>query len=144
MMAQRRRRSRALALATLFLALALASLSVLAAPGSWVSEAQGARLFTPGRMIESAPLTPPAELVEGALIRSLRWRFTVPSGQPRPDAWLCHPRRCIALASPRGKSRALAGLAADEPLVFRFRLPASSQPAAPFRIESLQVIVDYD
>ncbi|HET8791975.1 MAG TPA: flagellar protein FlhE [Modicisalibacter sp.] len=131
----------ALALALLA---ALVSVQVSAAPGSWVSDAEGVRLFTPGRVVESTTLTPVPELANGAHIRTLRWRFTLPSGQPRLEAWLCHPRRCIALSSPSGRSRGLAGLTADVPLTFRFRLPTSARPAKPLRIEGLQVIVDYD
>lgn len=122
----------------------LVSIQAFAAPGSWVSDAEGIRLFTPGRVVESTTLTLPPELADGAHIRTLRWRFTLPSGQPRPEAWLCHPRRCIALSSPSGRSQELAGLTADVPLTFRFRLPSSARPAKPLRIEDLQVIVDYD
>lgn len=128
------------------LVLTVISASVLpqafAAPGSWVGNADSIRLFTPGRAVTSTTLTPP-ELAQGAHIRTLRWRFTAPSGTLRPDAWLCHPRRCIALSTASGQSRGLAGLAADVPLTFRFRLPASSRLDAPLRIEGLQVIVDY-
>lgn len=116
--------------------------STFAAPGSWVSNADSVRLFTPQRAVESTTLPPP-ELADGTHIRSLSWRFTATSTQPRFDAWLCHPRRCIALATPNGRSKALAGLAADTPLTFRFRLPASPSPTKPLRIEGLQVIVDY-
>lgn len=144
----RRRRVRCLmltSLSALVLCSALVvSFPVSAAPGSWVSEASGVRLFTPGRMVESMTLTPPPELAEGARIRTLRWRFTAPSGTPLPDAWLCHPRRCIALSTRNGRSQGLAGLAADVPLTFRFRLPVSVRLPTPLRIEGLQVIVDYD
>lgn len=122
--------------------LALISPQIFAAPGSWVSNADSVRLFTPGRAVASTTSTPP-ELASGAHIRTLRWRFTVPSGAPRLAVWLCHPRRCISLSTPSGRSQGLAGLPADVPLTFRFRLPASSRPAKPLRIEGLQVIVDY-
>ncbi|SDK94187.1 flagellar protein FlhE [Modicisalibacter muralis] len=124
--------------------LATASPQAFAAPGSWVGDADSVRLFTPGRAVESTLLTPPPELADGAHIRTLRWRFTAPSGPLRPEAWLCHPRRCIMLSTPSGQSQALAGLSADAPLTFRFRLPASARSTQPLRIEGLQVIVDYD
>lgn len=119
------------------------SFSALATPGSWVGEVGGVRLFTPGRTVESALIRPPTSLPSDARIRTLRWRFERPVGQPRPEAWLCHARRCIELVTARGRSQALAGLAAGEPLHFRFRLPARAHAANPFRIEALQVIVDY-
>lgn len=120
----------------------MAASAIEAAPGSWVGEAPAVRLFTPERWVESRHLAPPA-MAAGATIRRLRWRFTLPPGQPRPAAWLCHPQRCMPLPAAQGHSEALAGLSADRPLTFRFRLPASPRPSQPLRIEGLQAIVDF-
>lgn len=122
----------------------LTPLSAQAAPGSWVTESTGVRLFTPGRMVESKPLTPPEVVPAQAQIRQIRWRYRAPSGWPQPEAWLCHPQRCIPLSQARGRSKVLAGLSADAPLYFRFRLPKQHHSSKPQRVEELQVIVDYD
>ncbi|TDX31026.1 flagellar protein FlhE [Modicisalibacter xianhensis] len=115
----------------------------VAASGSWVGTGQGVRLFTAERTVESKPLSSSGDLARGAFIRQVHWQYRVPEGQPYPQAWLCASRECTRLSGARGTSRALAGLAADQPLHFRFRLPKGRQPARPFRVEGLQVIVDY-
>lgn len=117
--------------------------SVQAAPGSWVGETAGVRLFTPGRVVQSSPIEPVGAIPPEARIHSLSWRFESPAGQPQPEVWLCHPQRCLSLATRRGRSQSLAGLLADEPLHFRFLLPDEARPTTPFRVTALQVIVDY-
>ena len=124
-------------------ACSLLPVSSVAAPGSWVSAGESVRLFTTGRVVESQPLLPQGDMVKGTHIRQVRWQYRVPAGQPYLEAWLCASQECVRLGGPRGSSRALAGLAADQPLHFRFRLPKGRQPAKPFRVEGLQVIVDY-
>ncbi|SFH44188.1 flagellar protein FlhE [Modicisalibacter xianhensis] len=115
----------------------------MAASGSWVGTGQGVRLFTADRIVESKPLKPGSPLAKGAFIRQVHWQYHVSAGQPYLQAWLCVSRECTRLSGARGTSQALAGLAADQPLHFRFRLPKGRQPDRPFRVEGLQVIVDY-
>ena len=122
----------------------LLALPAQAAPGSWVTENTGVRLFTPGRIVESKPLLPPGAVSAQAQIRHIRWRYRVSPGLPQLEAWLCHSQRCIPLPQARGHSKALAGLPADAPLFFRFRLPKEYRLSKPQRVEKLQVIVDYD
>ncbi|SHF55539.1 flagellar protein FlhE [Modicisalibacter ilicicola DSM 19980] len=110
--------------------------------GSWVGDAPSVRLFTPGRVAKSAAIAPPGRLPSDARIRRVAWRFEPPVDQPLLEAWLCH-RRCLPLSMARGASEALAGLAADQPLYFLFRLPAEAHADTPFRLRGLQVIVDY-
>lgn len=129
---------------TLFTLGAWMALAAHAAPGSWVTESTGVRLFTPGRMVESKPLAPTGTVSDQALIRHVRWRYRVTSDWPRPEAWLCHPKRCIELPNASGRSDALEGLPANVPLSFRFRLPKENRPDTPRRVEGLQIIVDYD
>jgi flagellar protein FlhE len=124
-------------------ACSLAPTTSIAAPGSWVSAGESVRLFTAGRAVESQPLVPRGDLMKGTRIRQIHWQYRSPPGQPFLEAWLCASRQCIRLGGARGSSRALAGLAADQPLHFRFRLPEGRQPAKPFRVEGLQVIVDF-
>ncbi|WP_129138433.1 flagellar protein FlhE [Modicisalibacter coralii] len=111
------------------------------APGSWVGDARAVRVFTPGRLVDSRAIEPPAA-VRGE-IASVAWRFEVPPGVVGLRAWLCHPQRCLALSAARGRSKGLAGLAADAPLRFRFGLVRGHQPTRPLRITGLQAIVDY-
>lgn len=116
---------------------------VQAASGSWVGEVAGVRLFTPGRAVDSRPIEPPGMVAAEAKIHSLSWRFQGPAGQPQPEAWLCHPQRCMKLDAARGRSQALMGLTASGPLYFRFHLPREARPGRPLRVEGLQVIVNY-
>lgn len=109
--------------------------------GSWVGDTRAVRLFTPGRLVDSRAIEPPGA-VHGE-IASVAWRFEVPAGVVGLRAWLCHPQRCIALSTARGRSERFAGLAADASLHFRFRLPRNLQPTQPLRITGLQAIVDY-
>ncbi|MDR5889006.1 MULTISPECIES: flagellar protein FlhE [Halomonas] len=107
------------------------------AAGSWVAEAPSVRAAIVGRETASEALTPPAG-TEGR-IREVRWRFRTPPGQGG-HARLCHPAGCVTLPAPRGRSTALAGLPAGEPLSFRFS-PLPGQ--APLAVERLQVIVNF-
>jgi len=125
--------------------LLVAGLLLMAGPasgaGSWVGRAPGVTLGTPGRVATAEPITPPPGLRPGR-ITTVSWRFRVPAGLPGLDAWLCHPRRCLALPAARGRSEALRGLPAREPLTLRFRLPPGTRRGAvPFT--GLQVIVNY-
>ncbi|MFB8828949.1 flagellar protein FlhE [Azotobacter sp. CWF10] len=84
------------------------------------------------------PLQPPA-LAQGQRLAEVRWRFVLAAGAP-VQAWLCHPQRCIELPSSRGRSSALAGLDAGQPLQFRFRLASRAEPQP---VEGIELIVEY-
>lgn len=126
--------ARAVALA-LFLLVTGAAL----ADGSWVAEAPGVRVSLADRETASATLTPPGAVPPGARIQSVAWRYRLPPGAA-VRARVCHPAGCRRLATPRGTTRALAGLDASVPLQFRFRLPPGETP---LRVEGLQLIVNH-
>lgn len=113
--------------------------------GSWaVTLPRGPLLTTPGRDERTAPLRPPeAHTVGDGHITRVSWRYVT----KRPSdvrAWLCHPRRCVEMATRRGGTRELQGLSAQGPFVLRFRRAASRDTArAGVRIEDLQLIVNY-
>lgn len=115
----------------------------LAAPGSWVGETRGVQLFTPGRVVDSRVISPSGGVASEARILQVRWQYSTPPGAPRPQAWLCNPQACFKLNASRGSSRALKGLPASQPLHFRFRLPQEGRLGQPFRVEGLQVIVNF-
>lgn len=125
----------------LWLVLSLASAwpAMASSTGSWIASTVPMRVAVPERDTTSRPLAPASGIAAGATITRLNWRFEAPS-RPPLQAWLCHPVRCIPLSSPSGQTRALAGLAASEPLYFRFRL---ARGARPVEIKGLQLIVDY-
>jgi flagellar protein FlhE len=108
------------------------------APGSWQGRAPALLVARSDQQVCSQPMSPPP-LAAGRQLASLAWQFAVPAGAPL-RAWLCHPQQCLALPSSRGRSRALAGLDAGQPLQLCFRLDAGSRPQ---RIAELQVLVDY-
>ncbi|MBD3894437.1 flagellar protein FlhE [Halomonas sp. ML-15] len=110
-----------------------------AVSGSWIAETDGVRVAVPGRDTHSRPLAPGPGVPARAQISQVGWQYATPPGTAY-QAWLCHPQRCMRLGSSRGRSEALAGLSASEPLTFRFRLGAGSRPA---QISELQVFVDY-
>ncbi|WP_089656862.1 flagellar protein FlhE [Franzmannia pantelleriensis] len=105
--------------------------------GSWIAQAESVRVAVPGRDRYSQALG--AAAPAGAQVASVSWQYTTPPGA-QVTAWLCHPQRCQQLAGHRGRSEALAGLSATEPLHFRFRL---GQGARPVQVSGLQVIVDH-
>ena len=91
------------------------------------------------RESRSAPLQPPASVNKGE-ITSLVWRFAAPPGA-KVRGRLCQGETCVAMASMRGRSRALAGLPATQPLRFHFSLAPGQQRAVVVR--GLQLIVNY-
>jgi flagellar protein FlhE len=108
------------------------------APGSWQGRAPALLVARSDQQVCSQPMPPPP-LAAGRQLASLGWQFAVPAGAPL-RAWLCHPQQCLALPGSRGRSRAMAGLDAGQPLQLCFRLDAGSRPQ---RIAELQVLVDY-
>lgn len=109
-----------------------------AASGSWQGRAPALQVARSDRDTCSQPLIPPA-LARGRQLASLGWQFSSPPGAAL-RAWLCHPQHCTALSGNRGRTRALAGLDAGQPLQLCFRLTAAG-PAQ--RVADLQLLVDY-
>ncbi|SDS02358.1 flagellar protein FlhE [Pseudomonas oryzae] len=108
------------------------------APGSWQGRAPALLVARSDQRVCSEPLPPPP-LASGQRLASLAWQFSVPAGAPL-RAWLCHPQQCLALPASRGRSRALGGLDAGQPLQLCFLLDAGGRPQ---RVADLQVLVEY-
>lgn len=108
------------------------------APGSWQGRAPALTVARSDRRSCSQPMVPPA-LAAGRRLASLGWQFSVSGGAPL-RAWLCHPQQCIALPAGRGRSSALAGLDAGQPLQLCF-LPHAAAGAR--QVGDLQLLVDY-
>ncbi|WP_280562123.1 MULTISPECIES: flagellar protein FlhE [unclassified Chromohalobacter] len=113
--------------------------------GSWaVTLPRGPLLTTPGRDERTSPLRPPeSHTVGDGRITRVSWRYTT---QEPSDvrAWLCHPRRCVEMATRRGGTQALEGLSARGPFVLCFRRATSGKAShTGVRIEDLQLIVNY-
>ncbi|WP_460428087.1 flagellar protein FlhE [Azotobacter armeniacus] len=125
-------------LGILLLALPAFALDAEAAPGSWQARIASLRLALPGRESASDALQPPA-LAQGQRLAGVRWRFALAAGAP-VRAWLCHPERCIELSAGRGRSTALAGLDAGQPLQFRFRLAPRAEPQP---VREIELIAEY-
>ncbi|MFP4138192.1 MAG: flagellar protein FlhE [Halomonas sp.] len=131
---------RRLALLALALCLMPPSMPSLAA-GSWVANQAGPRVALADATTRSSPLSAPTRQARGQRITSVSWRFSLPDTEhSRVTAKLCHPVRCVTLASERGSTEALAGLDADAPLTFQFRL---ARPGPAVQTQGLQVIVNY-
>lgn len=113
--------------------------------GSWaVTLPRGPLLTTPGRDERTAPLRPPeSHSVGDGRITRVSWRYT--TKEPSDvRAWLCHPRRCVEMATRRGGTQVLQGLSAAGPFVLRFRRATSGKAShSVVRIEDLQLIVNY-
>ncbi|WP_170214860.1 flagellar protein FlhE [Halomonas halmophila] len=109
------------------------------AAGSWVDRESRLHVSLSDRETVSAPLTSGGQAVVGGSIADVRWRFRLPPGRAI-GVRLCHPERCVSVSGQRGMTGALAGLAADVPLRFRFA-PKAGQ--TPLTVEGLQVIVNY-
>lgn len=120
----------------LLLALAVGELQ---AAGSWVANAPMTRVSVAGRETASAPLKPVGTGADHRAIHSVTWRYRLPPGS-NLKARLCHPYGCVPLPTMQGSTRALAGLAADVALEFRFWLPEGH---APVTVGDLQVIVNH-
>lgn len=124
----------------LALYLMLLPLSGLGA-GSWVASQTGPRVPLADAETRSLPLASPEGDAKDRQITSVRWQFSLPdAAHRRVTTRLCHPMRCVPLHGERGITEALAGLDADMPLAFHFRLVATG-PAV--QTQGLQVIVNY-
>ncbi|WP_254797418.1 flagellar protein FlhE [Geopseudomonas aromaticivorans] len=108
------------------------------ASGSWQGRAPALLVARSDRATCAQPLTPPV-LARGRQLASLHWQFSSPPDAPLL-AWLCHPQHCTALSGNRGRTRALAGLDAGQPLQLCFRLPAAGPG---LRLADLQLLVEY-
>ncbi|MCT8469837.1 flagellar protein FlhE [Chromohalobacter canadensis] len=132
-------------LAALGATLSMAPFAHAVEAGSWaVTLPRGPLLTTPGRDERTAPLRPPAShTVDDGRITRVSWRYA--TKEPSDvRAWLCHPRRCVEMATRRGGTQALEGLSAEGPFVLRFRRATSrNAPRASVHIEDLQLIVNY-
>lgn len=126
------------ALLTICLVAGFSGLSAFAA-GSWVATAPALRVSMAERESLSAPLLPPASVRAGE-IHSVIWRFEAPPGATLKGR-LCQADDCVAVATMRGRSRALAGLPATRPLRFHFSLDQPQQQAVVVR--GIQLIVNY-
>lgn len=107
--------------------------------GSWVASHPGPRVAMVDATTRSQPLSPPKGLIGEGRITRVSWRFELPAATS-VTARLCHPRRCISLERPQGSTDALAGLDAEVPLTFHFRL---ARPGPAIQTRGLQVIVNY-
>lgn len=109
--------------------------------GSWTVSQTGPRVPLTDVETRSLPLISPGDVAKNHQITSVRWQFSLPdAARRRVLARLCHPIRCVPLHGERGITEALAGLDADMPLAFHFRLAAAG-PAV--QTQGLQVIVNY-
>ncbi|GAA3905166.1 hypothetical protein GCM10022228_14230 [Halomonas cibimaris] len=134
-----RRQGTAMLVALFVLSVGLPA-AAIAATGSWVAAVPATTVAMSDRSTATRRVAPPAAAhADGRAIERVQWRFATPPGKS-VDAWLCHPRGCVALAGRRGATRAFAGYRAGAPLYFRFRLPPG-QP--PFQIEGMQLIVSF-
>lgn len=120
------------------LLLALACVELQAA-GSWVATAPATRVSLTGREMASAQLRPSSVEARHRAIHSIVWHYRLPPGSTL-NVRLCHPAGCVPLPTMRGTTRALAGLAADAALEFRFSLPEGQRPVT---VGELQVIVNH-
>ncbi len=111
----------------------------LSAAGSWVGQAGPVRAVMSDRAMDSTLMRPPPGVTAG-VIREVRWRYGVPSGQA-VVAWLCHQDGCARLDAHSGITPALNGLPAATPLHFRFALASGQRRAV--QVSDLQLIVNY-
>ncbi len=109
------------------------------AAGSWVANASETRVSMADRETSSDSLGPVGTQAGNRVIQSIVWHYRLPPGDTL-NVRLCHPADCTPLPSRRGTTRALAGLAADVALEFRFSLPEGHPPVT---VSGLQVIVNH-
>lgn len=108
------------------------------APGSWQAQAPALYVARSDQRTCSEPLQPPP-LAQGRRLASIAWQFAAPPAAPL-RAWLCQGAQCVALPGPRGRSHALAGLDAGQPLRLCF---LRERPGAVLAVRGLQVLVEY-
>lgn len=110
----------------------------VAAPGSWQGQAPALSVARSDRRSCSAPFTAPP-LARGRQLAGVAWQFRQAPAAPL-RAWLCQGAQCVALPGPRGRSHALAGLDAGQPLQLCF---LREQPGPALAVSGLQLLVEY-
>lgn len=111
--------------------------------GAWEASNGGTTLTWRGVAASSSPLMPKDK--PKGVMNLVVWRYElngpIPAGlQTR----LCSLSRCVAIEGGQGTTRGLTGVPASEPLRFIWEVPGGGKLFPMMRVQSNQVIVNYN
>jgi len=114
------------------------------ADGGW--EAKGVMLSVGqrGSVKSSEPLRPIHPLTSGARVTSVIWR--IENQQPLPPGAMmaiCLSGQCVKLDGLAGRSDALAGVPADNPLTLQVKVNGSGALNPPILLTGYQILINY-
>ncbi|MEA9392611.1 flagellar protein FlhE [Acerihabitans sp. TG2] len=114
------------------------------ADGGWEAMGHMLRVSRRGSIITSEPMRPADALTSGAQVTSIIWR--IENQQPLPPGAsmaICLSGKCVVLHGLAGRSDALAGLPADNPLTLQINVNGRGAIYPPILLTRYQVLVNY-
>lgn len=125
---------------------ACAYAGAVSAAGSWIAEAELPSITQRGRAYLSAPLVPRSTTpTAGHAIGRVLWRYGYDRpGDPRMVASLCAAGRCVDASTPRGGSKAFAGLPVVTPFRLILKVPGTGRVAPAMRAGRVQLVVNFE
>lgn len=110
--------------------------------GTWQASSVGVTLSNRG-VVASSRVLAPTQPVNG-MMTLVAWRYELIG--PTPAGLLvklCSATRCVPIEGQSGTTRGLTNVAASEPLRFVWEVPGGGKMFPPLRVQSNQVIVNY-
>ncbi|MBJ7220401.1 MULTISPECIES: flagellar protein FlhE [unclassified Brenneria] len=118
--------------------------TALAADGSWEGSGANVVISQRGIATSSPVMRSQGALPPGRVVTSIHWNYKLqalpPSGM---RVALCTPGLCVPLDGGSGRTQALQGIDANNPLYFLYQLPGKGAIRPPVRVLSYQVLVNY-
>ncbi|WP_413728532.1 flagellar protein FlhE [Sodalis sp. RH19] len=114
------------------------------AQGGWQGTGQMLVLSQRGSAKSSPPMRPFAPLPAGVRVTSINWR--IETGRPLPSQVvlaLCMPGKCVYLDGLAGRSDAMAGQPADNPVTLLIQVAGRGVINQPLIVNRYQVLVNY-
>ncbi|WP_413724777.1 flagellar protein FlhE [Sodalis sp. RH16] len=97
-----------------------------------------------GYVKSSPPMRPLSHLPAAAQVTSVYWRINTDGAlPPGVSMMICMPGKCLPLDGLAGRSDALAGIPADNPLVLELNMAGGGAIVPPVMLKSYQIQVNY-
>ncbi len=114
------------------------------ADGGWSAEGHMLIMSQRGQVKSSPPMRPLTHLPTGAQVTSVNWRITTDGVLPQGvSMMICMPGKCLPLDGLAGRSDALAGIPADNPLVLELNMAGGGAVVPPVMLKTYHIQVNY-
>ncbi|WP_121573685.1 flagellar protein FlhE [Brenneria alni] len=116
----------------------------LAVDGSWDGSGANTVISQRGIPTSSSVMRPQGGLPAGRIMTSVHWNYKLLTSSPSGlRVALCTPGLCVPLDGASGRTQALQGVDANNPLYFLYMLPGKGAIRPPVRVLHYQVLVNY-